>query len=143
MTEDEVKQLAKALAANRILEGLPSKEKVSEIITLEIRRQAFGLYDREARTLMGESVEKEIRGQLRQVVQSWIEEHVPPVLAGLKPNTKWLEELITAEVDLLKGKVAQMVREETSRLISQAIGVQIGAKVAKLLSLFDKVLIQG
>lgn len=74
MTDEELRQLAKALASARIMEGLPSKEKVAEIITAEIRRQAFGLYDREARTLMGESVKTEIRGQLRQVVKAWIEE---------------------------------------------------------------------
>ncbi len=143
MTDEELRQLAKALASARIMEGLPSKEKVTEVITAEIRRQAFGLYDREARTLMGESVKTEIRGQLRQVVKAWIEEHIPPALAQIKPNTTWLGELITAEVELIKDKVNQLVREETQRLISQAIGVQIGAKVARLLSLFDKVLIQG
>lgn len=143
MTDEELRQLAKALASARIMEGLPSKEKVAEIINAEIRRQAFGLYDREARTLMGESVKSEIRGQIRQVVKAWIEEHVPPALAQIKPNTVWFEGLITAEIELIKEKVSQLVREETQRLISQAIGVQIGAKVAKLLSLFDKVLIQG
>jgi hypothetical protein len=142
MTNDELKLLARELTAARIIEAMPTKEKVAETIVLEVRRQAWDVYSKEARQMTSECVQQEIRRQLRIVVQEWIDCHVPDVLASMKPDTAGLEKLVMAEIDSVKQHVVKLVREETLRLVQQAIGAKIGEKVAKLLSLFDKVLVQ-
>ena len=142
MTDEDIRKIAKHMVDARLLECMPSRDKIQEVILGEIRRQAFGMYDREARVLAGETTRSEIRKQMSLIVSAWIETNVVPVLSELKPNAEWLTKLITDEAESIRAHIKQMVREETGRLISQAIGVQISSKVAKLLALFDKVLVQ-
>jgi len=142
VTDEDIRKIAKHMVDARLLECMPSRDKIQEVILGEIRRQAFGMYDREARVLAGETTRSEIRKQMSLIVSAWIETNVHPALAELKPNTEWLTKLITDEVEAIRVHIKQMVREETGRLIRQAIGVQISSKVARLLALFDKVLVQ-
>lgn len=142
MTDEDIRKIAKHMLDSRLLECMPSRDKIQEIILGEVRRQAYGMYDREARVLAGETTRSEIRKQMSLIVSAWIETNVVPVLSELKPNAEWLTKLITDEEESIRAHIKQMVREETGRLISQAIGVQISSKVAKLLALFDKVLVQ-
>lgn len=142
MTEDELKKVARLMLEARIVESIPSKEKITEIVLAEIRRQAYGMYDREARTMSATLVQTEVRAQLKCVVDQWVKDNVLPALNKMRPDYDWLTRLVQEETISIKTHIKQMVREETGRLISQAIGVQISGKVAKLLALFDKVLIQ-
>ena len=87
-------------------------------------------------------VQTEVRAQLKCVVDQWVKDNVLPALNKMRPDYDWLTRLVQEETISIKTHIKQMVREETGRLISQAIGVQISGKVAKLLALFDKVLIQ-
>ena len=65
VTEDELKKVARLMLEARIVESIPSKEKITEIVLAEIRRQAYGMYDREARTMSATLVQTEVRAQLK------------------------------------------------------------------------------
>ncbi len=144
LTEQEIKLLARELMAARILEAQPSKERIGDIIRAEIARQAAAMYDREARAMTASDVQREIRQQLQMATQAWLSKHLTPALDQVRCDSKGLQTLIDAELEKIKTpQINLLVREETARLVRQAVGSKIGEKVAKLLELFDRVLVQA